>query len=1325
MDVTISMPMGGGQLRADSINVPAKPTGVAEPRSRFRRKCAIGAAVVVTVLGAVFGAMYINVLNNLPQFIDEAGNSTIELLFGVQDTSIAMNMTGSALPSSMWHTYDLHKADCTMEVSSKNMKGPMQLVDFTIKFEDFHVEPASPATVEVTASIAPSKAWPAEQAQYGLDPRIGVADAVRTVADGAPLSGAARCSLDVSAKLFNSIDTGVMNLQHTFKLGGVDALGGVEALFAKTEGGESYISQEVFDAVNFQNVTAGLLSGNAIEAALAAPIELFLNEHPLSTTALKEFGVRVEPVEMSVGVSKSPLPGAGAAPPARLAHWNIDVGALHLDLQNSKCIESGTTVALRAGTLSNGTKSSSVLTPAARAFSELASAGSASFPLVFKNHQLWFEFLFGKNHVATAQFTSTHENVNSTAASSSLQKGGPGVRQRRDLLAFGGGLVDALEEASCYSSCEIANDDDTNDSFFGATCTGGDGSSALKTCCAKCDDDYFSMDWFTECDVKDAGAPEESCFEIRADDSTAIQMCATQGACKIGVSAHAKVETFPVHLTGAATIDFADTENIKFDATGRDGKGPYTAAISGVATYDSNADSVGLELQGNVEGEDSVTLSLDAVAAYDSDADSYGLELQGSVEDEEGVTFSLDAKPSLDLQSSSFKMPTATFHDGNDEWETDVAVQCGGRQIGMGLGRQRRDLLALGLLEDLDALEQAACYSSCEIANDDDGSNDSIFGASCSGGDGSSALKACCAKCNDETNVCTGELNVFKEVTIDGSPRSVREMKVVLERAAVDFAGDSGGVELQMEGTRQGDPMSWMSAVTWKSGPDSYDANVDIELSSAGGQSFVFKTGQAQYLHETSLLSLDATIKQANSADVGINLGMRCDNVAGSMYPEQVVADGVTRSKGGDNSQDTKFCTGSVELMEGSSTSYSLNVEKAAFDVEGDGGGFELASHGTIFGDYVELDLLIGWNALYEILSVRFMDYGSEEWFEQPQYDMSSYMPNWQRDSMQSVDLFHTLKFVSRSGEKFELSTQPTINLLSGGFNADVPATLELEGEQYKVDASINCAEVNSPTIGDGSEYGCKNIDLSVKSDGKVRVSADLGKVVINVGADGAVAIEGEVLADDQMHSVSTDIQWIDNDNAGTFEVKRMHASVTQVPDLSQRTRRASANVFVMDGDMFIDLETDGITDFLNKMEMSMSMEMETSATKRVSLAFGDKSFEPTEETIAVVDMDSTSEYTAGQTTLKVPDVSNVRVGDYLFIGKGASQQKVRVTAVSRADGTVTLETELKDTHEIGTKLSFQSGSFGDVAPISKSSASSTYCSAIFALAAVVTATMV
>lgn len=78
-----------------------------------------------------------------------------------------------------------------------------------------------------------------------------------------------------------------------------------------------------------------------------------------------------------------------------------------------------------------------------------------------------------------------------------------------------------------------------------------------------------------------------------------------------------------------------------------------------------------------------------------------------------------------------------------------AAVLAAALSVGMGLGRQRRDLLAFdGLLE---AVEQAACYSACEVGNDDD-TNDSIFGASCTSGDGSSALKACCAKCGDATS---------------------------------------------------------------------------------------------------------------------------------------------------------------------------------------------------------------------------------------------------------------------------------------------------------------------------------------------------------------------------------------------------------------------------------------------------------------------------------------------------------------------------------------------------------------------------------------------
>ena len=1241
----------------------------------------------------------------------------------------------------------------------------MQLVDFTIEFEDFHVEPNSPATVELTANITPSKAWPAEQTRYGLDPRAGVADAIRTVAGDAPLSGAVRCNLDVSAKLFNSIDTGVMSLQHTFKLDGVEGEGflskdaGVEAFFNKDA--DFYVSQEVFDAVNFQNITDSLLSGKAIEAALGAPIELFLNEHPLSTTALKEFGVRVDPVEMSVGVSKTPLPGAGSAPPARLSHWNIDVGALHLDLQNSKCIESGTTVAFTAGTFSNGTGSTSVLTPAARAFSELASAGSASFPLVFQNHQLWFEFLFGKNHVATALLKSTHDN--SKAVNSTLNEGGAGGRARR-----------------------------FHDLFSG----------------------------LADCN----GAPEETCFEVKLDDSTAIQMCGTQGGCQIGISAHVKVETFPIHLTGEALLNFADTENIEFEASGRDGKGPHTAAISGVVTYDS-------DLSVNVHGEYSDSFSFNLVGDASVDDSDYpydigfvsedsSLHVQGNIKGEDGVVFSVDAKPSLDADSSSLTMPTATLHDGNTEWQTDFNVQCAGLENGMGkwVGTSRYPL--------------------------------------------------------EETRVCTGVWNLFKEIEIDGSPRSVREMKVDLDRAAVDFDGDSGGLELRMAGTRQGDPMSWVSAVGWDLDPiyDNIDANVVVDLTSAEGETFVFKTSKVQVRSDTTGLLMDATIEQTNSAKIVMGVDMECDNLAGSMYPEQVYSEGAIQPSSNDHSEDTLFCTGTLNLDYGSDA-YAFTVEKIALDPVGDACGVELKSHGTIKGDYVKLDFLVGFNELNEILpyngqSTKSVDlfhtmkvvsrsgetfaielepsysfdnvvlectgtitnggtkYGMDmnmgcdnhegsmyaekvvaagatrpypdpndsssddtrfctgsldltmdgadeytfkiqkaaadvfgpggglklestgtiagdpikldilvgwnklseiirsdgapdNWYTQDSFPSDSYKSNWEHGPTQSVDLFHTITYSSPSKVKFEFSTQPKIDLRNDRFKADVPVTMELEGEQHEIDASVDCGEANSPTIGDGAEYGCKSVKLSVESDGKVRASADLGKVAINLGEKGGIALDGEVFAEssDQLieYSVGTDLQWKYNDNPSTLAVDPMHASVTQVTGFSQRSRRASAqnpNVFAMDG--FLNIA-------FNPIEMSMIMDMETSATKRLSLSFGDKSFEPTTETIAVVDVVSTSEFSAGSATLRLPNVGNIKVGDILVIGKGASQEKVKVTAVT-SDG-VTLERGLKNKHDAGTKLSFQS--MVDDIVVDVSSASSAYCSAIVALAAIVTATMV
>lgn len=66
--------------------------------------------------------------------------------------------------------------------------------------------------------------------------------------------------------------------------------------------------------------------------------------------------------------------------------------------------------------------------------------------------------------------------------------------------------------------------------------------------------------------------------------------------------------------------------------------------------------------------------------------------------------------------------------------------------------------IATGESEALElATSVAACYSACDIDNNDDDhhsddTNDSIVGASCTSGDGSSELKACCAKCGDPTS---------------------------------------------------------------------------------------------------------------------------------------------------------------------------------------------------------------------------------------------------------------------------------------------------------------------------------------------------------------------------------------------------------------------------------------------------------------------------------------------------------------------------------------------------------------------------------------------
>ena len=93
----------------------------------------------------------------------------------------------------------------------------MKLVDVAIDFEQFRVEPNQQASVEVSARMVPSPAWPEEQAQrYNLDPQMGMFAAVRAAAGGAALTAAAVCRFDVSAKLFNSIETGVVTIKKTF-----------------------------------------------------------------------------------------------------------------------------------------------------------------------------------------------------------------------------------------------------------------------------------------------------------------------------------------------------------------------------------------------------------------------------------------------------------------------------------------------------------------------------------------------------------------------------------------------------------------------------------------------------------------------------------------------------------------------------------------------------------------------------------------------------------------------------------------------------------------------------------------------------------------------------------------------------------------------------------------------------------------------------------------------------------------------------------------------------------------------------------------------------
>lgn len=75
MDVGVSIPT---HVRVIPVESKSDPTVQPVPQSR-RRTCAVVIMGIFFLIGAVLGALYVNVLNSLPEFVDEDGSSTIEV----------------------------------------------------------------------------------------------------------------------------------------------------------------------------------------------------------------------------------------------------------------------------------------------------------------------------------------------------------------------------------------------------------------------------------------------------------------------------------------------------------------------------------------------------------------------------------------------------------------------------------------------------------------------------------------------------------------------------------------------------------------------------------------------------------------------------------------------------------------------------------------------------------------------------------------------------------------------------------------------------------------------------------------------------------------------------------------------------------------------------------------------------------------------------------------------------------------------------------------------------------------------------------------------
>jgi len=183
-------------------------------------------------------------------------------------------------------------------------------------------------------------------------------------------------------------------------------------------------------------------------------------------------------------------------------------------------------------------------------------------------------------------------------------------------------------------------------------------------------------------------------------------------------------------------------------------------------------------------------------------------------------------------------------------------------------------------------------------------------------------------------------------------------------------------------------------------------------------------------------------------------------------------------------------------------------------------------------------------------------------------------------------------------------------------FAANIPASMEVDRIKYAVDASLDCSDTWTAVTSTSTQnkISCTDVSMTMKQDSKVRVNAEIDTFeLIPAGEAGSLDIKGTVLADagNSLHELSEyavngDIQWRDNED--NFKINPVLLDVTKVANTAGRSRRAGSTpkVFGLASQMTVPHGTDGLMDLMNKMKMSLSIEMETLDDMDLKMSFGD-----------------------------------------------------------------------------------------------------------------------